>query len=312
MSRVHDALKKAEEEKALRGDSYSYGETEPFGAADFHGLGGTRAAAAARSSAKAPSRPWQHESGPEAFLERCSRQDWETDPALIRRVDTLRHALVSEEFRSLRSRLYLLRKVRPVQKLVVTSPLPQEGKTLVAANLARVFAKQAGSRVLLIDANLRSSGLPAVLGAPAVPGLSDYLAGGFEPTSVIQRGPTENLFFIPGGATVPNPSELIGNGRFELLLDSVAPVYDWIIIDSPPAIPVSDARLLAGFCDGVLMLVNAGTTPFELAQKACAEFSQTQLVGVILNRVEPGQNYNSYYHHRKGTHDKGNGKGTSA
>jgi capsular exopolysaccharide synthesis family protein len=231
---------------------------------------------------------------------------------LIRHVDARRHALVSEEFRSLRSRLYFLRKVRPVQKLVVTSPLPQEGKTFAAANLARVFAKQAGSRVLLIDGDLRISGLPAVLGAPAVPGLSDYLAGAFELTSIIQRGPTENLLFIPGGAAAPNPSELIGNGRFELLLDRVAPVFDWIIIDSPPAIPVSDAKLLAGFCDGVVMLVNAGTTPFDLAQKACAEFSKNQILGVILNRVEPGQNYNSYYHHGKGTHDKGNGKGTEA
>ena len=312
MSRVHDALKKAEEEKALRGDSYSYEEMEPFGAPGFHGLGGARTTAAPRPPAKAPSRPWQQGFGPAAFLERCSPREWETDPLLIQQVDARRHALVSEEFRSLRSRLYLLRKARPVQKLVVTSPLPQEGKTFVAANLARVFAKQAGSRVLLIDGDLRSSGLPAVLGAPAVPGLADYLAGGFELTSIIQRGPTENLLFIPAGATAPNPSELIGNGRFELLLDRVAPVFDWIIIDSPPAIPVSDAKLLAGFCDGVLMLVNAGTTPFDLARKACAEFSQNQLLGVILNRVKPVQNYNSYYHHSKGTPDKGNGQGTQA
>jgi len=301
MSRVHDALKKAEEEKALRGDSYSYGEMESFDPPGFRGLEGTRATVTPRTSAKAPSRTWQHDLGPEAFLERCSRQDWETDPALIRQADPRRHALVSEEFRSLRSRLCLLRKARPVQKLIVTSPLPQEGKTFVAANLARVFAKQAGSRVLLIDGDLRSSGLAAVLGAPAVPGLSDYLAGVFELTSIIQRGPAENLFFVPGGADVPNPSELIGNGRFELLLDRVASVFDWIIIDSPPAIPVSDARLLAGFCDGVLMLVNSGTTPFDLARKACAEFSQNQLLGIVLNRVEPGQNYSSYYHHSTGT-----------
>ena len=312
MSRVHDALRKAEEEKALRGDSYHYGEMEPLGAPSFHGLEGTHATATPRPSAKAPSRAWRPELGPEAFLERCSRQDWETDAVLIRHVDARRHMLVSEEFRSLRSRLYLLRKVRPVQKLVVTSPLPQEGKTFVAANLARVFAKQAGSRVLLIDGDLRSSGLPAVLGAPPAPGLADYLAGVFELTSVIQRGPAENLSLIPGGAMAPNPSELIGNGRFELLLDRVAPVYDWIIIDSPPAIPVSDAKLLAGFCDGVLMLVNAGTTPFDLAQKACGEFTQNQLLGVILNRVEPGQNYNSCCHYSKGPHDKANGRGIEA
>jgi capsular exopolysaccharide synthesis family protein len=202
-----------------------------------------------------------------------------------------------------------MRKVRPVQKLLVTSPLPEEGKTFVAANLARVMAKQADSRVLLIDGDLRLSSLHAVLGAPAVPGLWEYLAGGFDLTSVIQRGTGENLFFIPGGATAGNPSELIGNGRFELLMNRMAPVFDWIIIDSPPVIPVSDARMLAGFCDGVLMLVNAGTTPFDLAQKACGEFQKNQLLGVILNRVEPQETYGSYYYYGKGKHHKGNGKG---
>jgi capsular exopolysaccharide synthesis family protein len=202
-----------------------------------------------------------------------------------------------------------MRKVRPVQKLLVTSPLPEEGKTFVAANLARVMAKQADSRVLLIDGDLRISSLHSVVGAPSVPGLSEYLAGGFDFTSIIQRGAAENLFFIPGGATAGNPSELIGNGRLELLMKRMAPVFDWIIMDSPPAIPVSDARMLAGFCDGVLMLVNAGTTPFDLAQKACREFAKNQLLGVILNRVEPQQTYGSYYYYGKGKHHQGNGKG---
>jgi Mrp family chromosome partitioning ATPase len=91
-------------------------------------------------------------------------------------------------------------------------------------------------------------------------------------------------------------------------MNRVVPVFDWIIIDSPPAIPVSDARLLAGFCDGVLMLINAGTTPLDLAQKACGEFPRNQLLGVILNRVEPQQTYGSYYYYGKGNHHKGNGK----
>jgi capsular exopolysaccharide synthesis family protein len=217
--------------------------------------------------------------------------------------------LVSEQFRTLRSQLYLMRKGRQLQKLVVTSPLPHEGKTFVAANLARVIAKQTDRRVLLIDGDLRVSALHAALGAPSVPGLSEYLAGGFDLTSIIQRGPTENLFFIPGGEMAANPTELLGNGRFELLMTRMLPVFDWIIIDSPPVIPVSDTRLLAGFCDGVLMLISAGTTPFDLAQKACGKFPKNQLLGVILNRVEPEQSYGSYYYYGKGSHHKGNGKG---
>jgi capsular exopolysaccharide synthesis family protein len=248
---------------------------------------------------------------PETFLELCSRRDWNTDPTLTQHVDARRHTLLSEEFRSLRSRLYLMHKMRPMQKVLVTSPLPQEGKSFVAANLARVFAKQADSRVLLIDGDMRGSVLHGLLGAPSVPGLSEYLAGGFDLSSVIQRGPAGNLFFIPGGAHPANPTELLGNGRFEALIKRSIPAFDWIIVDSPPVIPVSDARLLAGFCDGVLMLVNAGTTPFDLAQKACGEFPKNQLLGVILNRAEPGQNYGSYYYYGKGKHHKGNGKGVA-
>jgi capsular exopolysaccharide synthesis family protein len=210
-----------------------------------------------------------------------------------RHPDASRQAILSEEFRSLRSRLYLLRKTRQIQKLLVSSPLPQEGKTFVAVNLARVFAKQPGSRVLLIDGDLRSPDLHKALGAPAGPGLAEYLVQAYKLTTIIQRG--ENLFFIPGGAATANPTELIGNGRLELLLNRVAPVFDWIIVDSPPALPISDARMLAGYCDGVLMLVDAATTPFDLAQKACGEFRKEQVLGVVLNRVEPWQSYGGYF-----------------
>jgi capsular exopolysaccharide synthesis family protein len=304
MSRVHDALKKAEQEKAILGDLESTGEaTAPIAPSVLYPEGAS-IAAEQQPATVAESRGPQDELAPEAFLEQCSRQDWITDPSLAQQVDARRHTLVSEEFRSLRSRLYLMRRVRPVQKILVTSPLPQEGKSFVAANLARIFAKQADSRVLLMDSDLRISTLHAALGAPSAPGLSEYLEGKFDLTSVIQRGPADNFFFLPGGATATNPTELLGNVRFERLMNRIAPIFDWIIIDSPPVIPVSDARLLAGFCDGVLMLVNAGTTPFDLAKRACGAFSKNQLLGVVLNRVEQGQNYGSYYYYGKGKHHK--------
>jgi capsular exopolysaccharide synthesis family protein len=201
-----------------------------------------------------------------------------------------------------------MRKVRPLQKLLITSPLPREGKSFVAANLARVFAKQSDHRVLLIDSDMRVPSLHTLLGAPASPGLSEHLAGKSDLTSIVQRSSAENFFFIPAGVPAANPTELLGNGRFELLVNRVSPVFDWIIVDSPPTIPVSDARLLAGFCDGVLLLVNSGTTPFDLAQRACAEFSKGQLLGVILNRVEPAQNYGTYYIYAKDKKHRGNGK----
>ncbi len=308
MSRVHDALKKAEQEKVLLGEPESTVEMPTPMAPGLHQREAASGAVSERPFAKAESPAGQVEA-PGAFLARCSHQEWKTDATLTRHVDARRHTLVSEEFRSLRSRLYFMRKARPLQKLLVTSPLPNEGKTFLAANLARVIAKQPETRVLLIDGDLRMCSLNAVMGAPQEPGLTQYLAGGLDITSVIQRGPTENLFFIPGGATASNPTELFGNGRLEFLLEQVTQVFDWIIFDSPPTIPVSDSRLLAAFCDGVLMLVNAGTTPFDLAQRACAEFPKDQLLGVIINRVDQHHTYGSYYYYGKKDHHKGNGKG---
>lgn len=295
MSRVHDALKKAEQDKVLLGEPESTVEMPAPGLR-------YREDAAAGSKARAAVEP------PDAFLARCTQREWKADGGLTRNVDPRRHMLVSEEFRSLRSRLYFMRKARPMQKILVTSPLPNEGKTFLAANLARVIAKQPDTRVLLIDGDLRMCSLNGVMGAPQEPGLTQYLAGGIELTAVIQRGPADNLFFIPGGPQVSNPTELLSNGLFDDLLKRASVLFDWIIIDSPPTIPVSDSRLLSGFCDGVMMLINAGTTPYDLAQRACSEFPKDLLLGVILNRVDQHHTYGSYYYYGKGDHSKGNGK----
>jgi len=309
MSRIHDALKKAEQEKTQLDSQGSFTETTLPGAAVLDRWAGARLGVNQSPLVDATGRIGKGDPVLESVLERCPHQDWNTDPTLTQSVDARRHTLVSEEFRSLRSRLYLIRKVQTLHKLLITSPLPQEGKTFVAANLARVIAKQPDCRILLIDADLRIPAMHRALGALATPGLSEFLAGAIDITAVLQRGPSDNLYFIPGGKVVANPTELISNGRFESLMKRMTPAFDWIIIDSPPVIPVSDARMLAGFCDGVMLLINAGTTPHDLARKACGEFPKNQLLGVILNRVEKDHSYGSYYYYGKGDHTKGNGKG---
>jgi len=161
------------------------------------------------------------------------------------------------------------------------------------------MVRQEERRTLLIDADLRSSMLHRCLGAPSSPGLSDYLSGAVDELSVVQRGCVPNLFFIPAGKQASNGSELIGNGRLRVLLDRLAPAFDWIILDSPPIVPVSDSKLLADLCDGVLVVIRSGSTPFDLAQKACREFPEKQLLGVVLNGVTPGHVYTSYYNHQR-------------
>jgi Mrp family chromosome partitioning ATPase len=105
----------------------------------------------------------------------------------------------------------------------------------------------------------------------------------------------EYLCLITGGAKPDNPAELLANGRFRSLLQTVGPVFDWVIVDSPPTLPVSDALTLAEMCDGVLTVIRAAQTGFDSAQKSCQQLRDKNLLGVALNCAEEGSAYGSYY-----------------
>jgi capsular exopolysaccharide synthesis family protein len=203
----------------------------------------------------------------------------------------------TEQYRTLRSRLYHLREKTNLKSILVTSALPQEGKSFTASNLAQVLVRQHGRRVLLIDADLRGPRLHQMLGTAPGPGLSEYLRGQIDEFSIMQRGPLTDLFFIPSGVHIENPAELVGNGRLKLLLQRVSPLFDWIVVDSPPAVPVSDASVLATACDGVLMVVRANVTPSDVARKARMEFPDQSLIGVVLNGADNhAAPYSGYYY----------------
>ena len=174
--------------------------------------------------------------------------------------------------------------------------MPAEGKTFVTNNLAQAIVRQHDRRCLIIDADLRCSRLHVPLGAPPSPGLTDYLLGDADEATVIQHGHEGNLCFIPGGKEVPNPSELLLNGRLKTLLERVTPIFDWVILDSPPLLPVADASLLADHVDGVILVVRAASTPTGAAERACQELQGRNVIGVVLNAVEQSQTYGSYYY----------------
>jgi len=303
MSRVEDLLKKAEQESAS-------GKVSEAAQAATENNAPAVAPPDDPSPASAKETPVQRNAkdvaGPsqvrDAIAKSCAQTSWSPDPAtILLSHNGSRFAPGREEFRTLRSRLKLVRERQGIQKLLITSALPEEGKTFVAANLAQVMLWQREHQVLLIDGDLRAPHLHLFLGAPAAPGLSDYLSNDADEFSIIkQREPVSNFFFIPAGKPAPNASELLGNGRLKLLLQRLAPAFDWIIIDSPPVIPVSDARLVAELCDGVLMVVRAGTTPFDLAQIAYKDFRDKRFLGVVLNHVERRLTYGyDYYYARE-------------
>ena len=225
----------------------------------------------------------------------CANPGWRLNLERNVFIDPGAPPAVREQFRTLRSRLYQIRDKQPLRSVLVTSSLSGEGKTFVANNLAHALARQQNCRVLLIDADLRRPDLHQGFGAPNSPGLSEFLKGEAQEMNVIQRGLPEYLCFIAGGSKPQNPAELIANGRLKSLLQTIGPVFDWVILDSPPTLPVSDALMLAELCDGVLTVIRAAQTGFDSAQKSCQQLREKNLLGVALNCADEGAAYGSYY-----------------
>ncbi len=295
MSRIHEALKKAAEERSA--------QTANRAASDLLDLSIHEELAAkppVNGDAHAKLRTGEKSDAGllrfEEFAKRCTHANWKINSAASVYSAHSNNSVGAEKFRTLRSRLYQIASAQPLKRILITSSTPAEGKTFVAANLAQSFTRQENRRVLLIDADLRASRLHLHLGASEKPGLSDYLHGDVDEYQVTQMEKDGNLCLIPGGREVSNPSELLHSDRMKQLLDRMSLIFDWIILDSPPALPVHDPSILADMCDGVLFVVRAGSTDFELATKASMEFREKNLLGVVLNRVEKGDAYGSYYY----------------
>ena len=309
MSRIHEALKKAEQERATPQAGATHLD---FAAAPLQDeaafLEDLSKPANLQEMAVPGAPPFAVPGSADAMLARCPLLPWKPDPASMLFLNGNDAARGTEEYRTLRSRLYHLREKMPLKKLLVTSALPKEGKSFTCINLAQVLARQHGRRVLLIDGDLRGPRLHLMLGTIPGPGLCDYLQAKNDEFSIMQRGPLENVFLIPSGGSIEDPSELVGNGKLKLLLQRVEPLFDWIIVDSPPAVPVSDASVLAKACDGVLLVVRSNATPADMAQRARLEFPQESLVGVVLNgRSADDAPYERYYYetYQKGKQTQG-------
>jgi len=212
-----------------------------------------------------------------------------------------------EQFRSLRSHLYELRAAKTLKSVLVSSGLPQEGKSFVAANLALSLALHKNSKVLLIDGDMRRPTLNNILGCALEPGLSDYLSGESRLLDVMQQPMVaadsdekldqrlEALTFMSGGNGADRASDLSSNKRFDELIATVSPYFDWIIVDSSPINLVSDAANLGRACDGVLLVARAANTQLATAKKAVAEFKAANLLGFVLNAAAAPPKGNGYY-----------------
>jgi capsular exopolysaccharide synthesis family protein len=208
-----------------------------------------------------------------------------------------------EAFRSLRTALVGRYPEAGTKILTVTSAQPLEGKTTTAANMAMALA-YGGSRVLLIDADMRRPGLHRPLRLTNERGLSQVLIGQARVRDVIQRTVDPNLLAITAGKTPPNPSELLGSERMKTLLANLAHgPFDWIVIDTPPVLAVTDAVILAPHVSGVTFVVGAEMTRRRLAERAIETVtaSHPKMTAVVLNKVDFARNkyyYSRYYGHQ--------------
>ncbi|MEU7689328.1 polysaccharide biosynthesis tyrosine autokinase [Microbispora hainanensis] len=207
--------------------------------------------------------------------------------------DARRHPLIiggagrssrSESFRSLRTNLQFIGVDRKPKSLVVTSCLPNEGKSSTSANLAIAMA-QAGWRVILVDGDLRRPSVPGYLGIEGGTGLTDVLIDKARLPDVIQTWGRPSLSVLPSGRVPPNPSELLGSQGMRAVLTQLTQEYDMVIIDAPPLLPVTDAAALAAICDGTLLVVRHGKTRREQVTRAEELLSSVnaRLVGAVLN-----------------------------
>lgn len=208
---------------------------------------------------------------------------------------------IAESFRTIRTSLLLSTPGKPPRSILVTSCFPAEGKTTVSINLASSFA-QAGSKVLLLEADLRRPRIGTVLGNNGN-GLSSYLTGNSTLSDVISQGEIPNLYVLPVGPIPINPAELLGSSRMRELIQTLSSEYDYIIVDGPPALGFVDSHIISSIVDGVAVVVRAGKTPKNSIRELIDRLwsLKANFLGVIVNGIELNQNsyyyksYNYYY-----------------
>lgn len=203
----------------------------------------------------------------------------------------------AESYNALRTTLLLSSANTPPRRILITSSIAGEGKSTTAVNLALAMAK-AGSRVLLIDGDLRKASVHKILQLPNKAGLSSCLAGTTVEREVLIKSSYDNLHVITAGPTPPNPYELLNSGRLALLLEKMTLDFDHVICDSPPVLSVSDPRILNKYFDGVLLVTKADLTTYQMALRSIRmlQHVKARLLGTFVNGVQAhDQEYYRYY-----------------
>ena len=179
-------------------------------------------------------------------------------------------------------RLRQLRQTRPLKKILITSTIPQEGKSTVAANLACTLARRKPHKTLLLEGDLRRPTIATRFGLGRLPGLSEWFRG--EGTAMnIYRLESLGLWVMPAGNAAENPLELMQSGKLSPLMEHLTAWFDWIVIDSPPVLPLGDTSIWARLADGILLVTRPGVTEKQQLQRGLEALEKTKLLGALVN-----------------------------
>ena len=211
-------------------------------------------------------------------------------------------SLGAEKFRFLAVRLRQLRQSRPLKKVLITSTIPQEGKTTVATNLACTLARKKQQKTLLLEGDLRRPNLARQFGFGKIPGLCEWLSGQTE-TINIYRLQGLGLWVLPAGSAPQNPLELMQSGKLSALMEQLEAWFDWIVIDSPPVLPLADASLWSRLADGVLLVTRKGTTEKQQLQRGLEAIEKSKLLGALVNSSANAAHSDYYERYSSSTAD---------
>ncbi len=286
MSRIFDALQRSESERSGKEESTFSIATELLQAAERKMYG-------SNGNGKQHSDQFDSQIASADALEQCPVLSVAI-PLENRLVAVGKEeSLGAEKFRFLAVRLRQLRQTRPLKKVLITSTIPQEGKSTVAANLACTLARRRQNRTLLLDGDLRRPTAAEQFGLGRIPGLCEFLSGETESINFYKLE-SLGLWILPAGAAPQNPLELMQRGRLSPLMDQLSAWFDWIVIDSPPILPLADTSIWSRLADGVLLVTRKGTTEKQQLQKGLEAIEKGKLLGALVNSSENAA-HSDYY-----------------
>ena len=284
MSRVHDALRRAEMGDLQPDEAPAAAVPDPVRTTEFLPVNGPVAGTAAPVRLNihpgmlgdAPLTPFRP--APESHLLDLNNS----------------HETPAEEFRTLRTRLNHLQTLQPLHTVVVTSPSPAEGKTFSAVNLALAQSHLAESSVLLGDFDLRRPIVHNLFQIERAPGLSDYLTGQCTFPQALRRIEGMSLYVLPAGTPVRNPLELLNMRQTRALFEELPRSFNWAIFDTPPLLFSADANLLATMADGTILVVKIGSTTFDNVTRAMQSLCENNVLGIVANGARASELYSKY------------------